>query len=147
MASLLSFACSSPPHSGSLTQWLAAAAAPMPKSASSFGSGTPWSPYYVYSYMNSPMNPCFEYSQILICMWIHIWIHKICFHLWIQIWIHKFVIMNSYMNSDIRILWQDTSWYTLPHMFFFMNSYMNSWFFMNSYMNSLRGHFLVDRNR
>ena len=61
------------------------------------------------------MNSYFEYSHILIHVWIniliHVWINiwKICFHMW-HIYEFTYVNMNSYMDSRITILWKDTSW-------------------------------------
>ena len=45
------------------------------------------------------------------------------------------LFLNSCMNSYLRILWRDTSWYTLSHMFFSWID-MTSWFSIHLYMNS-----------
>ena len=68
---------------------------------------TPWSPYYVYSCMNSYMNSYVEYSYIWIHIWVHIWIHRIYFQTWNHIWIHmceyefiyEFICKNSFDST------------------------------------------------
>ena len=132
-----------PPHSNnaaahlhllqpaSLTQWLAAAAwaATKLKFVSSFRSGTPWSPYLEHP-NHHIMFVRFKCEFIFwvftdikfICKFIYEFIDFvfICELIYDFTWVHK---------------WKEflTGHFLVPKLyFFFMNSYINSWFSINS---------------
>ena len=104
----------------SLTQWLAAASAPKQKSASSFGSETPWSPYFEH--------PDRHIMFIVYEYWIHIRIHVLCIcilnhmhksyiliHMWIHTWIHKIYFQCEFINEFIYYVNMNS--YTLTRHF------------------------------
>ena len=62
----------------------------------------------------------------------NIFIYEFIYEFRYEFIILVFIYMKSYMNSVVRILWRDTSWYTLNHMFF---SWIQIWIYGFSWIH------------